>query len=277
MGRVMAKSKGTEAPKAQGEPTASGAGISRRHGWQRWRTTVVAVVAVGAVFAVSAVIGSYKRAADKHGVSRPTGIAAGSPIFGIPVHPTVPVTIEVYEDLRSPVSKDFAKTYSKALNSLLYSGQVQITYQLVTSSDKQYGGTGSAQAANAAACADDLGKTYFSEFVDELWAHQPTDPSKDLFASSSYLVKLGRKVKGMPASSFEPCVQTRMHQGWVAASQKDYASSGYGDVPVVVINGKEYEATKDGLTPQKLTALAKQAADYAVAHPTASPSATSTS
>ncbi|PWI41344.1 hypothetical protein CK485_20765 [Streptomyces sp. ICBB 8177] len=276
MGRVMAKSKGTEVPKAQGEPKASGAGMAQRRGWQRWRTTIVAVIAVGAVFGVSGVIGAYVRSGDKTKVSKPSGIASGAPsIYGIPVHPTVPVTMTVYEDLRSPVSKEFAKSYAKTLTSLLDSGQVEIAYHMVTSSDSTYGGDGSAMAANAAACADDQGKDYFSKFVDELWAHQPSDPSKDRFGSTDYLVKLGRKVKGMAAATFEPCVQTKMHQGWVTASQKDYVKSGYGDLPVIVINGTTYTPSKDKLTPQKLTELVRKAADYAVAHPSASPSASS--
>ncbi len=258
----MAESKGSQEAK-QAEPGASGAEGSRSRERRRWRPYVGAFVAVAAVFAGSALIGAQVRAGKASTVEVPTGVATSGPdTLSIPVHPTVPVTLTVFEDLRSRESRDFAREYASTFDSMLASGQVQIAYRLVTQSDARLGGTGSAQAANAAACAQDQGRDQFRGYVEELWRVQP-DPSSDSFASASYLEKLAHKVKGLRAADFEPCVQDRAHQGWVAKSQHDFAASGLGDVPVVEINGQVVPGAKDKLTPAKLRALVAQAVKQA--------------
>ena len=260
MGRMMANSKG---PQAAGtgpvEPTASGTAGPRRHGWARWRPYTAAVTGVAVVFGISAVIGAHVRAGKTTEVKAPTGVSSASPL-AIPVAPSVPVTLTVYEDLRSPASKVFAQSYADTFAALLATGQVRIDYRMVTSVDATAGGHGSAMAANAAACAQDQGSKQFVDYVKQLWKHQPSDVRDDRFASESYLEKLGRKVPKLDDSSFVPCVHSSDHEGWVAASQKDYLAAGLGDVPVVQINGRAVSPARDGLTPARLTALVRQAA-----------------
>ncbi len=272
MGRVMAESKGSKDAKGQNEPTTSGAAGARRTGWSRWRPYSAAIVGVAAVFAVSAVIGAHVRAGEANVIKVPTGLPSTSPDnLAVPIKPAIPVTVTVYEDLRSPASRDFALKWNPTFDNLLNSGQAEIAYRLVTQTDVQQGGTGSAQAANAAACAQDQGKDQFEKYVALLWKKQPA-VSDDTFASGVYLERLGHKVKGLQASLFVPCVQSRDHHGWVEASQKDYVKNGLGDVPVLDINGTVVNPVQDKLTPAKLRKLVAKAVAEAVAHPSPSPS-----
>lgn len=255
----MAESKGP------GTKGGSAAPTKRRKGpVARLRPYAVGIVAMVVVFGVSALIGAHVRAGKDDKVTAPTGAVGpatrpvatptstatpGGPKLGIPVRPSVPVTVTVYEDLRSPDSKAFQDQYGATFQQLLASGQVQIQYRLVTASDKQYGGKGSAVAANAAACAQDQNR--FTAFVDELWKAQPADPKDDALASEKLMEKLAHQAHKIKAGTFEPCVEQRDHEGWVIRSQKDFAASGLGAAPVVLINGEPVKDAKT-LTPAGL-------------------------
>lgn len=270
MGRVMAKSKGSKGAKGSKEPVTG----SRHTGWGRLRPYTAAVVAVAAVFAVSAVIGAHVRSGQADLIKVPSGVPSTGPNnLAVPIKPAIPVTVTVYEDLRSPVSRDFARKWEPAFDSLLNGGRAEIAYRLVTPTDLTEGGTGSAEAANAAACAQDQGKDQFERFVDLLWKKQPA-LSRDRFASVAYLEMLGRQVHGIQDSRFVPCVQSHDHRGWVRASQRDFARMHLGDVPVIQVNGVTVDPVKDKLTPAKLDALVRRAVVRATA--SASPSSPAT-
>jgi predicted DsbA family dithiol-disulfide isomerase len=240
----------------------------------RWRPYAGTVVVLTVVFGGSALIGAHVRGTKANNVRVPTG-AASPDQFALPVRPSVPVTLTVYEDLRSPTSKAFAAEYSATFDQLLKSGQVQINYRLVTPTDNGSGGSGSMQAANAAACAQDQGR--FTEYVDQLWGAQPANPQDDVFAGKKLLTSLANKAQKINAANFVPCVQGDDHEGWVKKSQEAFADAGFSEVPVVQVNGETVAsgaAAKDTLTPARLSILVKQAAAKATG---ASPSATATS
>ncbi len=281
MGRVMAKSKGSQDAAAQQESTISGTAAVRPTGWRRARPYSAAIIGVAAIFAVSAVIGAHVRAGEATNVKVPTGMPSTGPsALAVPIKPAIPVIVTVYEDFRSPESKAFAAQWQPTFHHLLVTGKAEMAYRLVTQTDVTAGGTGSLDAANAAGCAQDQGKTQFEGLVYELWKHQPA-VSDDAFASDNYLDKLGRKVKGLQASLFVPCVKSLDHQGWVNASQSDYRKAGLGAVPVIQVNG--VTVPMKGLTPAKLDALVKKATDKVTEEdssgtptPTAAPSVTAT-
>lgn len=263
----MTESKGPDTPGGSAAPKKK-----RRTLLDRLRPYAIGVTAMVVVFGVSAVIGAHVRGNKDTKVSEPSGAVAAArpptaaptdgaspsptagsgPKLGIPVHPTVPVTVTVYEDLRSPDSKAFHEEYEAMFQQLLTTGQVQFQYRLVTASDKQYGGTGALVAANAAACAQDQGR--FSAFVGEVWKHQPTDPKDDALSSEKLMKKLAAKAGRIKTASFDPCVEQRDHEGWVDSSQQDFAAAGHGAVPVVEINGAVVKGVHSSLTPAALRA-----------------------
>ncbi|WP_327288252.1 DsbA family protein [Streptomyces sp. NBC_01198] len=261
----MTESKGPDTPGGSAAPKKK-----RKTLFDRLRPYAIGVTAMAVVFGVSAVIGAHVRGNKDTKVSEPSGAVVAAqpptspppdgaspsptpsagPKLGIPVHPTVPVTVTVYEDLRSPDSKAFHEEYEATFQQLLTTGQVQFQYRLVTASDQQYGGTGALVAANAAACAQDQSR--FTAFVGELWKHQPTDPRNDALASEKLMKKLAAKAGKIKTASFDPCIEQLDHEGWVDESQRDFASSANGSVPVVEINGAVVKNVHSSLTPAKL-------------------------
>ena len=177
--------------------------------------------------------------------------------------PTIPVTVTVYEDLRSPDSKAFHEEYETTFQQLLTTGQVEFQYRLVTASDTQYGGQVALVAANAAACAQDQSR--FTAFVGQVWKHQPTDPKNDALASENLMKQLAAKAGKIKTGSFDPCLEQRDHEGWVDKSQQDFAKSGFGSVPVVQINGVTVKDAHSTLTPAKLRAQVLKEAKRVVA------------
>ncbi|MEW2520790.1 DsbA family protein [Actinacidiphila alni] len=285
----MAESKG---PGNEGGAAGGGGTPKRKRGFlDRLRPYAVGTTAIVVVFGGSALIGEHVRSTKDDKVREPSGVAAApvvptgpadtatpspsaspGPKLGLPVRPTIPVTLTVYVDLRSPDSKAFADEYEATLTQLLTTGQVELQYRLVTASDKQYGGSGSKEAANAAACAQDQGR--FSQFMREVWKHQP-DPSSDTLSHKNFLKEMARKAGKIKMGNFEPCLEQGDHNGWVTQSQKAFAASGLGQVPVLEINGKAVKDVHSTLTPQKLRKMVLDEAKRVIAVQ-ATPSATST-
>ncbi|SEN34700.1 DsbA family protein [Actinacidiphila rubida] len=280
----MTESKGPQA----GDAAVPGK-KKRKTPLDRVRPYAMTLVVMAVVFGGSAVIGAHVRGNKDTKVKEPTGAAAPvvvptgpqvspsptdtpkGPKLDVPVHPTVPVTVTVYEDLRSPVSKAFYDEYSPMLTQLLTTGQVQIHYRLVTASDKKYGGDGSLKAAAAAACAQD--QTRFTQFVDQVFRHQP-DPQTDSLAHEAFLKNLALKAHKIKMQTFEPCIEQGDHIGWVSTSQTDFAASGLGDVPAVEIDNKPVKDVS-GVSPQKLRSMILAEAKHVIAVQ-ATPSPTST-
>ena len=286
----MTESKGPDDPGGTALP-----GQKKRKGIvAKVRPYAVGTMAIVVVFGGSALIGAHVRSKKVDKVSTPTGVvgaavvptgpedtaspsptATAGPKFQVPVHPSIPVTITVYEDLRSPDSKAFADEYAATFDQLLTTGQVQLHYQLVTASDQSYGGSGSQYAANAAACAQDQSR--FTQFVQEIWDHQP-DPKTDGLASEKLMKKFAAHAGKIKMGNFEPCLEQGDHKGWVIKSQADFRGSGLGKVPAVQINGKTVKDVGSSLTPAELHSMVEKEAKRVVKlqdTPSPSPSPTS--
>ncbi|MEU3463297.1 thioredoxin domain-containing protein [Streptomyces sp. NPDC006733] len=251
----MTESKGL---KDQNDTADSGA-APRKGLLQRWRPYAAGIVVLAVVFGASAVIGAHVRDAKADKVKAPANAAGadGQPKLAVPVRPSVPVKLTVFEDLRSPQSKAFAEQYADTFQKLLATGQVEIHYRLVTRTDAQLGGHGSRAAANAAACAQDQGR--FTQFVQQVWDRQP-DPSDDALSSEKLLKELSEKTGKIDEGKFVPCMKGNDHEGWVAKSDADFVSGSFGEVPVVQINGETVPDAGTSLTPSKLRTLVEKEA-----------------
>jgi Thioredoxin len=282
----MTESKGPDNPGG----TAAPAKKKRKGPLARLRPYAVGTMAIVVVFGGSALIGAHVRSTKDKTVKVPSGVVAAAvvptgpadtaspsptasagPKFQVPVHPSIPVAVTIYEDLRSPDSKAFADEYQATIDQMLTTGQVQLHYQLVTSSDHGYGGKGARYASNAAACAQDQGR--FTQFVQEIWDHQP-DPKTDSLANEPLMKKFAIKAGKIKMANFEPCLEQGDHNGWVLKSQTDFASAHLGTVPAVQINGVAVKDVHSSLTPKKLRSLVQKEAKRVIAlqaTPSASP------
>ncbi|GAA5701894.1 hypothetical protein Save01_02708 [Streptomyces avermitilis] len=218
--------------------------------------SVVCVLALAAVVGVLAAnSGKDKKSASDGPAVAPSG-ATGKDGLAIPVgKDTAKSSLTVWEDFRCPACKIFETTYRPTLHELVGAGKLKIDYHLVTIIDDGRGGSGSRQAANAAACAQDAGK--FTAYHDVLYDNQP-DETVDSFADDSKLIELAGKVDGLDTPAFRKCVKDGTHNSWVVKSNAAFDSGGFKGTPTVLFGGKNLAADPT-MTPAKLKQMVEAA------------------
>ncbi|MGP3921701.1 DsbA family protein [Streptomyces sp. 8N616] len=219
---------------------------------KRRRALIVGVAGV-AVLGIAAGVGFAVSQAGGDGdgpVVAPTG-ANGEDSLAIPVgRASAPSTLTVYEDFRCPACGQFENGFRDTIHELQDKGQLKTEYHLATIIDGNLGGSGSRNAANAAACAQDAGK--FQAYHDVLYRNQPPEQD-DAFANKGRLIELAGKVEGLATAEFRKCVNEGSHDGWVDKSNSAFTSSGHRGTPTVLLNGKDVNSNQqDPLTPEKL-------------------------
>lgn len=219
---------------------------------------VVAVLAIGAVIGV--VVADHK---DSSSTSSGTPAAAPSGAVGkdnlvIPVGAAnAPSTLTIYEDFRCPACDAFEKSFTPTIHSLEDAGRLRTEYHLVTIIDGNLGGSGSLNAGNAAACAQDAGK--FRAFHDVLYANQPEEQD-DKFSDKNHLLDLAGQVNGLKTAAFTACVNNGAHNDWVRKSNSAFGSSGFDSTPTILLNGKKISPNDSSpLTPDSLKQLVTDA------------------
>ncbi|MGV9573009.1 DsbA family protein [Streptomyces nigra] len=220
----------------------------------RRRRTLIVGASVVCVLGLAAVIGVVAANAGKDSgndagpVVGPSG-AQGKDGLAIPVgEASAPSTLTVWEDFRCPACKSFEDAYRSTIHGLTDSGKLKVEYHLATIIDGNMGGTGSRNAANAAACAQDAGK--FVDYHDVLYRNQPPEID-DAFGENSKLLELARKVEGLDTPTFRTCVEDGTHNGWVEKSNDAFKSGGFSGTPTVLLNGKNIYQDQT-MTPAKL-------------------------
>ncbi|MEW2073343.1 thioredoxin domain-containing protein [Streptomyces sp. NPDC012403] len=188
-------------------------------------------------------------------VVAPSG-ALGKDGLAIPVgKESAKATLAVWEDFRCPACKVFEQNYSPTIHELTDSGQLKVEYHLVTLIDNGMGGTGSRNAANAAACAQDAGK--FAAYHDVLFENQPRE-SDDAFADGDRLIELAGKVDGLDTPAFRTCVEDGTHDSWVTKSHEAFQKGAFTGTPTVMYEGKNINQDRS-MTPEKFKQMVQEA------------------
>lgn len=215
----------------------------REKALERRRRTLIVSTAVVGVLALAAVIGVIaansggkgEKATGAGPVVAPSG-ATGKDGLAIPVGADkAPSTLTIWEDFRCPVCAQFENAFRDTIHQLESSGQLKVEYHLATIIDGNLGGSGSLDAANAAACAQNVGK--FSAYHDVLYRNQPTE-TDDAFGKSSKLIELAGKVKGLDTPAFRSCVEDGTHNTWVQKSNTAFQNGGFQGTPTALLNGE---------------------------------------
>ncbi|WP_329069277.1 DsbA family protein [Streptomyces sp. NBC_01429] len=226
---------------------------------KRKRGLIVAASAVGVLALAGAVgllavnMGKHKDGGGAAGpVSAPSGVN-GKDDLAIPVGATdAPSTLTVWEDFRCPACAQFENAFRPVIHELEKAGALKVEYHLATLIDGNMGGTGSVRAANAAACAQDVGK--FAPYHDALYENQPAE-TDDAFAKNSHLLELAGKVDGLEsAPGFRQCVEDGAHDKWVEKSSEAFRNGGFSGTPTVLLNGEAVFPKKgeENITPDNL-------------------------
>ncbi|GEC04086.1 membrane protein [Streptomyces spinoverrucosus] len=229
---------------------------------EKRRRTLIVGTAVVAVLGLAAVIGVIAANAGKDGddsagpVVAPSG-ANGEDNLAIPVgRNTAKSTLTVWEDFRCPACKSFEQTYRSTIHELTDAGQLRVEYRLATIIDGNMGGSGSRNAANAAACAQDVGR--FTAYHDVLYDNQPPE-TDDAFADNAKLIELAGKVDGLNTPAFRKCVEDGTHNSWVDKSAEAFNKGGFTGTPTVLLNGTNIYQDQT-MTPAKLKQQVQEAA-----------------
>ncbi|MHC3818771.1 DsbA family protein [Streptomyces sp. DT9] len=222
-------------------------------------TAVVGVLALAAVVGVIAANSGGKGSKDKASgpAVAPSG-ATGKDSLAIQVGADeAPSTLTIWEDFRCPVCAQFENAFRDTIHQLEQSKQLKVEYHLATLIDGNLGGSGSLKAANAAACAQDVGK--FSAYHDILYRNQPQE-ADDAFGDNSKLIDLSKKVDGLDTPAFRSCVDDGRHDSWVQKSDKAFRDGGFQGTPTALLNGQSI-FPKKGNEPITVANLKKWVAE----------------
>lgn len=210
--------------------------------------TVLAVLIVAVVVAV---LVQNSRTSKYSAADAPAGVLSSNSLV-IPVGaPTAPSTLTVYEDPRCPACGEFEKSFHGTVNQLLSQGKIKVEYHVVSFIDRASQGKGSKNAANALACAQNVG--LFHNYHDVIYANQPGE-TDDAWADKSVLITLAKQVPGLDNPAFESCVNDNTFGSWVTAVQTAFDKSGFTSTPTILLNGTSAYPTLNGanLTPEVL-------------------------
>ncbi|MFJ7294879.1 DsbA family protein [Streptomyces collinus] len=226
------------------------------------RRTLIVGGAVVAVLGLAAVIGVVAANAGKDDDSEASGPvvapsgAQGKDGLAIPVgKDSAKSTLTVWEDFRCPACKSFETAYRPVIHELTNAGQLKAEYHLVTLIDGNMRGTGSRNAANAAACAQDAGK--FPAYHDVLFDNQPPE-ADDAYADNGKLIELAGQVDGLDTPAFRACVEDGKHNSWVAKSHQAFDKADFSGTPTVLFDGKNIYQDRT-MTPAKLKQMVQEA------------------
>ena len=236
---------------------------------------IVLLAVVLAIVVNQAMVPSAPPLAPTAAVSDTTGGVASADAMAIPIgEASAPVKLTVYEDFRCSACDSYEKNYESAYKALVKAGTVELLIHPVDLIDNVDGGSGSIQAGNAAACAQNAGK--FEDYHDILYANQPAE-SDDEFASSSTLISYAKQVSGLDTSSFEACVNSGKYDSWIKQNYRDLEQIDGNSTatPTLLANGTKLTLSSPTAFTTQLQQMAAKIAAAAKAAASATASATS--
>ena len=236
---------------------------------------IVLLAVVLAIVVNQAMVPSAPPLAPTAAVSDTTGGVASADAMAIPIgEASAPVKLTVYEDFRCSACDSYEKSYQSAYKALVKAGTVELLIHPVDLIDNVDGGSGSIQAGNAAACAQNAGK--FEDYHDVLYANQPAE-SDDAFASASTLISYAKQVSGLDTSGFESCVDSGKYDAWIKQNYRDLEQIDGNSTatPTLLANGTKLTLSSPTAFTTQLQQMAAKI--EAAAKATASGTATATS
>lgn len=141
-----------------------------------------------------------------------------------------PVVVEVYQDFLSPHSRAVDAAIRPVLDALLAENRIRLVWHPL--GDGANPTEGATRAANAVACAADVGK--LRAFADALYANQPR-PGQAGLSDNELLEIAGPAGLNMP--SFAACVRDQRYRDWIGVVEARAAERGVGQVPAIYVNG----------------------------------------
>ncbi|AZM53997.1 disulfide bond formation protein D [Streptomyces sp. WAC 01529] len=147
-------------------------------------------------------------------------------------------TVKVYEDSRCPFCKKFEEGGAQALVGPVADGKVKVEYVIASFLDKNLGGSGSVNAANALRASVEAGK--FPQYHAAVFANQPEEESQDAY-TPAFLLKIADRVDGLRGGAFDKAVTKGTYKKWVGEAMSAFSDDGVQATPTVLIDGEKAE------------------------------------
>ncbi|WP_409237838.1 DsbA family protein [Streptomyces sp. PA5.6] len=145
-------------------------------------------------------------------------------------------TVKVYEDPRCPFCKKFEDGGAQALVKPVADGKVKVEYTIASFLDKNLGGSGSVNAANALRASVEAGK--FPQYHAAVFANQAEEESDDAY-TPAFLLKIADKVDGLRGGAFDKAVTNGTYKKWVGEAMESFSADGITGTPTVFVDGKK--------------------------------------
>ncbi|MFG2653256.1 DsbA family protein [Streptomyces sp. NPDC048436] len=145
-------------------------------------------------------------------------------------------TVKLYEDARCPICRKFEETGARALVKPVAEGKVKVEYTIASFLDRNLGGSGSVNAANALRASVDAGK--FPQFHAAVFANQAATETEDAY-TPAFLLKIADKVEGLRGAEFDRAVNKGTYKKWVGQAMQAFTDDGMQGTPTVFVDGKK--------------------------------------
>ncbi|HEY7173350.1 MAG TPA: thioredoxin domain-containing protein [Micromonosporaceae bacterium] len=241
---------------------------ARREAWnrdlrlKRKHNTILisSLLGLAAIIAVLIGFGIYE-SKQKPAVALPAHLSRNDE--GLAVGGSGPVVVDVYVDYQCTGCRAFQDATAATLQDMMASNEIRLVYHPIATLNALSTSHYSARAANAAACAANLGM--FAQFNKALFAAQPKVHTAGL--TDDQIIQLAGDA-GIIDPRFAQCVRQHTYLGWI--NRVTTASAGYrvNAVPIVLVNGATFVPTGITPDPEQLTAAVTRA-EEASAKPTA--------
>lgn len=143
--------------------------------------------------------------------------------------------VQLYVDYQCPICNDFEKANGEQMMQMASAGDIKLTIHVMSFLDDKLNNKSSAQAANAAFCADDAGK--FAEFHTKLYTHQPTQEGAGYPTTVYKQVAQEVGISGAALTTFDQCVSSNKYGKYVDATEVRSGKNGVTGTPTLIISG----------------------------------------
>ena len=158
------------------------------------------------------------------------------PNFSIVFNANAKEKIDIWEDFQCANCAKFESTNHEFLAQAIKSGQVKVSYHVLS-----FLGADSVSLAAAAACAADENR--FLQAHDQFFGLQASTKNSGIWTKNYLLGKLADV--GISSPKFDKCVNSNKYLPWVSAVQKTASTNKIMATPTVLVDGKEINRATD--------------------------------
>lgn len=187
--------------------------------------SIVLVVVVGVVFSL------ISNKTNTNVALPPSAVVADG--SGLTFNASATPVIDVWEDFQCPACGLFEKTNGQYLHDIVAQGKAKVVFHMLS-----FIGPESTTLANAAGCADKVGK--FLDLHSYLYAHQVSENSG--FWGTNTVIAAGKSA-GITDPAFATCVRDGTYSKWVQNIEASGGQQNINQTPTILINGKQLDRT----------------------------------